>query len=300
MIKTKNRLKNSLKNRLAFSLIELLIVILVLGILVTAIAKGAQIIKKAKLSSAQSLTQNSPVNLYPHWVIWLETTLDRSFSDGENVDGNKISTWYDISLRSSPNNATQTVTNHKPSYADNVINGLPVVRFIRQSNKYLRFDGSDIANSNYTVIFVEQRGGNHNYNYFMCGTSNSGVANLNLLVGYFFDEAIFWGQNLNDYKVVGIPAYDDSKIPRIHTFSFDAISGKNYYLNGVNQTLTAINSPVANQGLTSYQGAAIGCDPEVGYPSYVGDIAEVIIFSENLKDSERIAIESYLKDKWGI
>jgi hypothetical protein len=55
-----------------------------------------------------------------------------------------------------------------------------------------------------------------------------------------------------------------------------------------------------NQGLTLYQGAAIGCDPEVGNPSYVGDIAEVIIFSETLKDSEKISIENYLKDKWDI
>jgi type II secretory pathway pseudopilin PulG len=73
--------KNSLKNRLTFSLIELLIVILVLSILTVAIVKGGRIIRKAKLNSAQSLTQSSIVNFIPNLVIWLETTLDRSFAD---------------------------------------------------------------------------------------------------------------------------------------------------------------------------------------------------------------------------
>jgi hypothetical protein len=291
---------NIKKSLLAFSLIELLVTILVISILAATITSGRQIIRKARLSSAQSLTYNSPINSSSNLVIWLEPTLDKSFADSEKSDGKKISIWHDINIQNSlPNNASQVISAHKPTYVNNGINSLPVVRFSKNNNKYLSFDGSKIANSNYTLIIVEQRSDDQNYNYFLCGTSNS-VANSNLLVGYFFDTAIFWGQNFNDYKVIDIPAYNNRNIPRIHSFYFNVISGKNYYLNEVSKNLIAVNSPVANQGLNSYQGAAVGCNPDVGNPSYVGDIAEVIIFGRALKDSERISIENYLKDKWGI
>ncbi len=285
---------------LAFVLVDLAIVILIIGILGITVIGAKQIIRNAKLSSARSLTLDSPVASSPNILLWLESTLKQSFNNNERFDGKKISAWHGIDFFNKSNSATQTILNHQPTFVEYGINDLPVVRFPKSNNKYLNFNGSSLANSNYTVIFVEQRNGDHNYNYFLCGTNTSG-SNVNLFLGYFFDTSIIWGQYANDYKFVGIPAYDNKiSIPRIHTFRFNPIIGKDYYLNGVNQNLVAINSPIESQGLISFQGAAIGCNPEIGNPSYVGDIAEVIILNIAVKDSERIAIENYLKTKWGI
>ncbi|MCE3255904.1 MAG: hypothetical protein K0R25_1398 [Rickettsiaceae bacterium] len=64
--------KQQNKPKLAFSLIELSVVILVIGILVVGITKGMSIMRSAKLQSAQSLTQSSPVALIDGLKLWLE------------------------------------------------------------------------------------------------------------------------------------------------------------------------------------------------------------------------------------
>ena len=112
----------SSKNRLGFSLIELSIVILVIGILVIGITQGSRIIREAKLKSARNLTNGSPVASMSGLVLWLESTLVKSFDENEEIDtplGNTgtLTNWYDLSPHTtSPNNATQATSINKPRY----------------------------------------------------------------------------------------------------------------------------------------------------------------------------------------
>ena len=83
--------------RLAFSLIELSVVILIVGILVIGITKGKSIYNVARLFSAKSLTQKSPVISIDKLVMWLETTSDKSFITSEiTATTPTISTWNDL------------------------------------------------------------------------------------------------------------------------------------------------------------------------------------------------------------
>ena len=63
----------------AFTIIEMAIVILVIGALVVGILGSSVLIKRFKISTAQSLTVSSPVNGISDSVLWLESSLDKSF-----------------------------------------------------------------------------------------------------------------------------------------------------------------------------------------------------------------------------
>ena len=63
----------------AFSLIELSIVILVIGLLIAGAIQGSNMISKAALSSARTLTESSPVNSIRSLFIWFDSTSKANF-----------------------------------------------------------------------------------------------------------------------------------------------------------------------------------------------------------------------------
>jgi prepilin-type N-terminal cleavage/methylation domain-containing protein len=135
------------KLKLGFSLIELSIVILVIGILVIGITQGSRIMREAKLKSARALTSSSPVNSISNVVFWVDSVSEKSF-DANVADGSAIATWYDLNPQANiPNNA---IGSGLPTYTNNAVNGLPVVRFEDDdgSNDFLTFDGSAMVGSN--------------------------------------------------------------------------------------------------------------------------------------------------------
>ena len=80
----------------AFSLIELSIVILIIGILVAGVTQSSRLIREFRVSTAESLTQSSPVASIKGLTFWLETSLDASFLPNEAEDGMVITQWNDI------------------------------------------------------------------------------------------------------------------------------------------------------------------------------------------------------------
>jgi len=66
----------------AFSLIELSIVVLIIGILISGITAGSRLVRDSKLKSAAQLTKASDVNSISDLVLWLEPTLENSFAVG--------------------------------------------------------------------------------------------------------------------------------------------------------------------------------------------------------------------------
>jgi hypothetical protein len=81
-----------------------------------------------------------------------------------------ITTWNDLNPQTSlPNNPNQNgAATLKPQYTPKAINGLPALKFDR-STDYLNFNGTSIANSDYSVVIVEGRldnRGNNNTQYY--------------------------------------------------------------------------------------------------------------------------------------
>ena len=279
--------------RLAFSLIELSVVILIVGILVIGITKGKSIYNVARLFSAKSLTQKSPVISIDKLVMWLETTSDKSFITSEiTATTPTISTWNDLNYLSAylPNNATQATTASQPKYTTNAINGLPALRF-DGSGDFLNFNGTSLANSNYTIFVVEQRRSTQDENYFINNTV--GGTNLGLFLG-FSSNTINFDHFASSLHSASLGKYS-SPIPRIHAFRFSSTAGvgRNYYLNGILlSSNTALTTP-----LTSYNNANIA---KYTLCYYNGDIGEIIMFNKALSGTERKDVEQYLGKKWGI
>lgn len=282
----------------AFSLIELSIVILIIGLLIAGAIQGSKMYNKFKLQTARSVTLSSPVAGIKDLMLWYETSLESSFKTTEAVDGTTISAWYDNNPQKiEKNNATQATSSQRPTFYENVLNGIPVVRF-DGSNDGMSFDGTFLANTNYTIFVVEQRRGigpSGGTTFFIGGTNVSEYTNLR--VGYNTTSTMVFSHgsyNLN-YTV---PSYS-APIPRIHTLWFSQTYGKKYWENGGNNPDATDTRTQAKHVLDSYTGATIGklyncCQ------YYNGDIAEIISYVRDLTTEERQSVESYLSKKYAI
>ena len=150
-------MKNNINFKKGFSLIEISIVLLIIGILISGILVGQDLILDAKIKSAQNLTRTSPVNKIPDLTLWLDVNAEQSLITTQTADrclgkyvnyqdllGNeRICAWRDINTQKSLGtdlskkitlsiNTTHALT-AMPAYVVNGIGGLPS----------LYFDGSD-------------------------------------------------------------------------------------------------------------------------------------------------------------
>ncbi len=219
--------------------------------------------------------------------------MESSFKTTEAVDDTKISVWYDNNTQSvTKNSATQSTSTNKPKFIENVFGAIPAIRFDSTASNYLSYNGAFLANVNYTIFVVEQRRSSKLHNYFMSGSNKH--PNTNLVLGYRSSSVITQVHYYNDMDFT-IANYS-SPIPIIHTFWLSKTAGKKYWLQGGNAADKSNSSQTT--ALTSYNGASLGMSPNSNY--YNGDIAEIIVFTRDLKDEERQAIEGYLSKKYNI
>jgi len=242
-----------------------------------------------KISTARTLTISSPVNGIKDSVVWLESSLGRSFKDSESYDTGSLTAWYDIRESVSKNSALQTDTTYSPTYS-NTINYVHAVKF-DGTNSYLTIsDASYLNNTNYTIFVLEQRESSKSSNYFIGDSSsaNESVTNANLTLGYSADGTIKHSQSSDNSYTSSISTYAQSMgKPRVFSFVHDSSAGKKTYINGV---LAASSSNTSN--LTNMTSLKIG-------KSYKGQIGEIIIFNRALTTEERQSVEDYLGKKWG-
>ena len=283
-------------NKKAFTIIEISVVILIVSVMIAGVITSKSMLTKSRLANAQSLTQQSFVNEISNDLIaWYETSLEGSFNASEiKNDGSFITAWKDSNKSVvTKNNATAPAsTANQPTLVQNVFyNSIPGLRF--SGNQYLNFDGSKFAQNSYTIFLVEQRSSNKTENYFIGGTGNSLNTNLNL--GYKTDATILFSHYSNDFTINIASFKPQTTI--MHTFLFNNTIGKRHSINGGS---IATNSTQTTP-ITSFNGAMIGgYNPSGTLKTYVGDLAEIIMFKRSLKTEEIKAIESYLGSKYGI
>ncbi len=261
------------KSKLGFSLIELSVVILVIGLLVIGVTKGRAIMTASKVSSAKTLTQNSPVTLISDLVVWYEPVLGSSFNNTvsdlwsttalTNANGGS---WFN----NSPYKGNNAIIGTAPDYHESVINNLPAIRFT--SGDTLTFKSLTLNQRYYTIFVVEQRRAATGTLVDLGGNVLS--YSTNILLG----DATVGGSAVTAYA---------TPTPRIDTFISDATTKRSY----INGTVGAI---------TGTAGLITATDSGVIGTSFTGDIAEVIIFNRDLKLSERNDIQEYLGKKYDI
>ncbi|MGB3182322.1 MAG: T9SS type A sorting domain-containing protein [Cyclobacteriaceae bacterium] len=223
----------------------------------------------------------------PENVLWLDASW-LGLSDGDAVQ-----TWTDRS--NNGNDAVQSTASRRPAYVDNMLNGLPVIRFDNTgSQDCMPFDGSLIANTDYTVIIVAARRSTGGRKLWMGGSGNG--SNLNLHAGWNntnfmshhysndFNSAMTSGAPGTTQGTFGIFVHDlGSTLPTAQ---------RKIYQNG-----TQLASRNSGDQLTAYDGAALARAFGIYYDV---DIAEMILFSDHLTQAQRTLIDNYLSAKYDI
>ncbi len=304
-----------MKQRKAFSLVELAIVILIIGIVVAGVTQGTRLISAYRLSSAQQLSQSSPVVSIAGLVLWLDATNNISFIETEAQDEFKLSKWNDSDPHENPkHNAAQTSTDAQPVYVASAINGLPAVRF--DGAQYMDIPYvSELNTASYTVIvavkpIVLPGAG---YSGIVCNRGEASttkgyivyLTSGNNYRGWVGTSGGWRGQNsyftaVANRSEIFATSYDAS--PAINSQYAYFYRGR--ITNGGTYSTTDSGFTIVTQ---STQPMRIGASANITNPTPIaptsffnGYIGEIIIFNRKISSEERKAIEDYLAKKWGV
>ena len=139
----------------AFSIIEIAVVLAVIGILLSSVIIGKNLVDKAKIANAQTLTTNSVVHsLDKNLVFWHETSFGQ-----ESYNNN---TWFDYQQdKTKKNNATTTSLTAPQLLEDsgNLINNIPALNFT--SSQFLTQPALLNLNNSYFAIFAVHSNANN-------------------------------------------------------------------------------------------------------------------------------------------
>ncbi len=252
------------------------------------------------ISNKEIEVQANPGGISSNLDFWLNA------ESGLDLDGTDINGWTDQSPNSILAFPDLTPGYLDPQYQTNSSNFNPTVGYLADDEALL-FDDEELpmGNSARTIFIVanpedteyNDTGVFSRENLFLYGNEDFGGT-----PGEFFATSmksdgfrIDWGS----HKVQSSLTSPDTSIA---TVSFEAGANTdeaNFWLNGEPNVLETvegasvpINTTISNLGVVG--------DNAGGSDSYIGDIAEVIIYDTELSDTERSQVESYLSLKYGI
>jgi prepilin-type N-terminal cleavage/methylation domain-containing protein len=290
----------------AFSLIEVSVVVLIIGILISGISTGIDLYQDFKLATARQLTQNSRVGRIDGLTLWLETTSEKSFEKPNPNDGDLIGIWKDINPKSfgffliQPNNANKPIYNRK--FRDSV---LPSLRF--NDSQFIYKDnvvGNQLFDKNIITIFIVQYSLSSSMETSLSWTplASPGVelSRLNLHIAHnsrtYFD---MWksGEGSGRLEILNDGKYN--YINRNTIFRF--VRNQNYmamFTNGSEfGSMNSATSDVNINLVSQFTVGRLNSDP-----NYLlnGTISEIIIINRSLNSKEIMDIEEYLSKKYSI
>ena len=269
----------------AFSLIELSIVSIIIGLIISGIVIGHKMIYLSRLTSARTLTNSSPIKAMYDIELWLETTTINSFLSTERIDGATITTWYDINPQlTKKHNATGS---GNAAYDKDGLNKLPAIVFDR-TDDFFTVDFTMDKSRDLTIFVVAQFddiGGTSTLISQQAGTGN-GETFLRRYSTFSFAINSFLGGGHTNGAVV--PA-ETSEIFVLTQNS----NNLTIYQNGIQTGQSTRHATFADGNWL------IGTD-ETGNLDMSGHIGEIIVFDRIISTIEREKIEEYLSKKWHI
>ncbi len=286
----------------AFSLIELSIVILIIGVLIAGVTQASRILRQSKLTTARTLTQSSPVNGIRGLMLWLEPTMDKSFTDSQEVDTTALTTWNDVNPQLTTTNAF-TASSAAITYKASSINSLPAVAFGADNTA---FSGTVLNSPNnaltifyvarVTTLAAEQAvfyNGLKSTNGWGASYSSSTAGVTKFWYGASSTNSGTSVSQVNQADIICITAAPNSVLGAA-VASPAVISYKNGTVD-LSSTTTSDNwvTPTANMFIGNSTASSTATD-------FNGDISEIIIFDNVLSSSDRKEVEKYLSKKYAI
>lgn len=284
----------------AFSLIELSIVLLIIGIILSALTQSSRLVSAFRLNNARTITQSSPITSIQGIFMWLDATAENAIDVLDPDEGQKVTVWKDQNILSSSNySPSQSEFDKKPTFKTDAINSLPAIRFDGSD------DGLEISvrthdmtkdGKEFTLFFVGRLRTNSASAAVPFFIQNPAGTNR---VALEFSSGVLRFDFPNGSSGSGLLNGSGSSFNLNRVFTLEKTStSQTIYLNGVQDT-TRTNANVL---------ADFTEDLAIGIYNYNSDwtlgtqidIGEIIIYPKALKNNEREAIEEYLGKKWGI
>ena len=246
--------------------------------------------------STYTITENflfSPLSL-SNCCLWLDaadrTTLftDTGGTLPVSTGSTTLRCWKDKS--SSNNNATNTGSN--PVVTFNSQNSLNTITF--STSNYLNLTSTSLPN-----------GGQYATYFFVLKTTNTGVQVFfshgpNPAQQYQTPQFFFASQNIYADTYGGTAIYDATPITNNYILtSFTRNTVYDGWLQGSSFVAANGVSLLGNTG-TGFATLGIGRVGSTLDYSFIGDIAEVVIYNTDLDTTNRQLIEGHLANKWGI
>ncbi len=300
---------NKFNTKQAFTLIELSIVLLIVGILITGVVTYSRLVKQMKLTTIKQITYSSPVAGIKGLSLWLETTLDNSVTGAVNPinpdENEKIISWNDINPQTSTRViVSQSTDSLRPTLTTTgTLNELPGIKF--DGTQYLstiKANGGNIplnaGDDSFTLITVFQTNVNSGVNQSVIeqnstNSSQPSGARASLLLsslatyGFCGEGVDYWSCQTYLPKTPYISAIivNDSGLTKI-------------YSNSTSSTCSStINSNTLN---ISDAGFFIGVKGTSLVERMNGVIYEIIIFDRVINTEELNDTMRYLSKKYAI
>jgi hypothetical protein len=225
-----------------------------------------------------------------------------------NATGN-VTNWQDQATGDGSQDATQATATNQPLFVASAsgLNNQPVVRFdgVKDTtgDRLLLGNLSNKFTAGEATLFVVYTGDSSlgaNYSVYSSGG----------LGGTYWDQGKvgpFYGATAFNYRYNengSFGNYPDTPCAGNHIVEFRAGSDYTQFTNGVSLgTLTVANTAAASGGSYKFWGGndhRIGNDSATEGLNFRGDVAEIIIYSRVLTDTERNQVGAYLEERYGI
>jgi len=200
-------------------------------------------------------------------------------------DGDAVAAWVDMA---SGNNATQATAGERPTYKTAIQNGLPVVRFDGGDRMAHTYANGGKAVTIFAVVKVNSAG-NSAFRGIYSTAGNTSVNETMLLANMTTNDK--WG-TFGGSTTTNRPANTDIKDSAFHilTLSRSSGGGGDFYLDGAGDGAFA-----DAQGQPGHIGGT-----SISSQFLTGDVAEIIVYSNQLSSDDRASVTDYLSAKWGI
>jgi Tfp pilus assembly protein PilE len=286
--------KSSQSSKTAFSLIELSIILVIIGILVSLITAGSSyLITSARISNARSATSDSPVANIDGLIAWYEVSMQNNFLASEGIDGKNISTWYDHnpSSFSLKKNTITTTASTNVKYNIKGINQTPSIDFSQSGKMAISnfYQGSFAQATIFIVFKPNSVNSTMTLLDFGPSKSTSSIAIINNQITLNAGSAASTSTSGNPANFIANNSY-------ILNVYFNGSNSK-VYVNDVTNLIG--NGSTINPGSNIIDGLTIGAT-NGGSSGFIGQISEVIIFNRPLNATDRKYVMKYLSKKYQI
>ena len=285
-------------------MIEISVVILIIGILISGISRGADLYNDYKLSIARKLTLDSPVPRVSDLGLWLESVSEKSLlnKDGSLKIKNDdlVKKWLDINprLQVAPF-LEQTDVNSMPTYVSDGINNLPSVKF-ESTNPNMRMAGSfsDIFSAESTIFIVfKPVAVRVSSDITLSQIFSFGAISPMMTIESNYSSTqntTYLYKNANTDIIVN----NSIKLNTTHIYRrvYNPAINQSYVdINGTQVSTTALTSGYYSNPVLMTLGNHAGATRTVG-----GFFGEFIIYNRALSPGEINRVENYLKTKWDV